>query len=785
MMGDKGSVDSLLECPDFERLLGDYRVFTQSTLDGQLGKTARFCMEYVERVNLFHILDRSVRECNVDLYLYALTEATDLFFATNRHSYARWMAKHQLNLINLPTTHPGLKELLTGGLFSIRRTNNHFSRLPVDLTLEQTVNADAASRMTGYTAATNNYSARLRWSVTKGSRAAVISAALDLAGMQADSGSQAELSSSRICRDNGDLKKVMDVILASADPFNMESELLVNIHTGKSATSEVTDSLLSIKQVGRERHDAFIQECGADPGRFEKPIPRNKLKTFVDQGARNRRSPNPVVKELRCTRNMFGRIAVIAAKRTVDLEFLLTYPLTSVPLSICRPDGTMAHTDKSALFSLLEEKVEEHGNPKKVSSHLIDGNFLLHCLPPNLPPTYGGLSREVLHFILAYPSERVDIVFDTYEEPSIKDCERDRRGAEETVYLIHGPEQVRPKDFGKALKSSSFKQQLPRFLMKDWAEQHHAPALTDREVFLGVEGECAKFSVVDNRVYKQPIDRLACNHPEADTRLCLHMLDVDDVLPGGDIVVRASDTDILVILLHHSPRVNSNLWMEVGTAGLGNRRYVNVSAIATEIGPEYCSALPGFHAYTGCDYTAAFVRKGKKRPFALLGQDDRYFEAFSAVATKPVDDATREVIKDYTCALYGARKIVPLNKHRFRVFEKAFGPKDEARPLHRLKGIDASDIPPYEAVVEQKVLRTNFVARMWNAACNNRIPKQPDFGWEMSNESYRVVWFDGPQMPESVVPEAGPNGNDEENDEEDSSTDKSDDGDDGSDNGFE
>ena len=143
-------------------------------------------------------MNRAVRENDVDLYVYALTTVIDLFFATNRQNYARWMAKHQLDLMNLPATHPGLKEMLAAELFSIRRTDNHFSRLPVDLTLEQTVNANAASRMTGYTAATNTYRTRLRWSVTKGSRAAIISAALEMAGIQRSNDSEAELSQSHI-----------------------------------------------------------------------------------------------------------------------------------------------------------------------------------------------------------------------------------------------------------------------------------------------------------------------------------------------------------------------------------------------------------------------------------------------------------------------------------------------------------------------------------------------------------------------------------------------------------
>lgn len=137
--------------------------------------------------------------------------------------------------------------------------------------------------------------------------------------------------------------------------------------------------------------------------------------------------------------------------------------MTSVPLFLCSTDGTMT------LFSFLEEKVQEHGNPPKICSLVIDGNFLLHSLPLYLPSTYsyGGLLRVVLHTVLAHPSQIVDIVFDTYEEPSLKASERHRRGVEETIYVISGPDQVRPKDMVKALKSSSFKQQLPRFFMKD------------------------------------------------------------------------------------------------------------------------------------------------------------------------------------------------------------------------------------------------------------------------------------------------------------------------------
>ena len=83
----------------------------------------------------------------------------------------------------------------------MRRCNNAFSRVAVDLTLEQTVNADAASRLTGIVSATNNYAARLRWMITKSTRASFISLVQEIAGMISTNDVSAEQRPSRIERD--------------------------------------------------------------------------------------------------------------------------------------------------------------------------------------------------------------------------------------------------------------------------------------------------------------------------------------------------------------------------------------------------------------------------------------------------------------------------------------------------------------------------------------------------------------------------------------------------------
>ena len=65
----------------------------------------------------------------------------------------------------------------------MRRTEHDFSRIAVDLTLEQTINADAASRLTGINSFTNNYTARLRWMITKSTLASFITSLLEMTGL--------------------------------------------------------------------------------------------------------------------------------------------------------------------------------------------------------------------------------------------------------------------------------------------------------------------------------------------------------------------------------------------------------------------------------------------------------------------------------------------------------------------------------------------------------------------------------------------------------------------------
>lgn len=129
-----------------------------------------------------------------------------------------------------------------------------------------------------------------------------------------------------------------------------------------------------------------------------------------------------------------------------------------------------------------------------------------------------------------------------------------------------------------AIKSVSFKKQLPSFILNEWHKPAHAPIIGNRHVYLGHLGKCCHFFVNNGVVHREPVKNLDSNHEEADAVVCLHAMKIDEA--GADnIIIRAADTDIAVIMLQHNHKFSAKLWMEIGTTVKNNCRYIPLSAM--------------------------------------------------------------------------------------------------------------------------------------------------------------------------------------------------------------
>ena len=116
-----------------------YGMHCEDTMSGAHGKTAKCWMTYCHLVDLYLLFHRAMKTCDADLFTYVLHDMSKIFFTTNYQNYAKWMPRYSLELLNLGL--PLRKTLMNGGL-SVRQSKNHFSRVGVDMALEQTINAD-------------------------------------------------------------------------------------------------------------------------------------------------------------------------------------------------------------------------------------------------------------------------------------------------------------------------------------------------------------------------------------------------------------------------------------------------------------------------------------------------------------------------------------------------------------------------------------------------------------------------------------------------------------------
>ncbi|XP_018358131.1 PREDICTED: uncharacterized protein LOC108757918 isoform X2 [Trachymyrmex cornetzi] len=738
-----------------QHLIQSYEQYTADTLEGKHGKTAQFYAMYIDFINLYQLFIKSIRVGDSDLYFYALGKIVCLFFYYNQQNYSRWLVYYINQLQHVDNTHPGLRAEIAKGSFGIRRTVEPFSRIPVDLTLEQTINGEAARRLTGIVNLTNSISARQRWARNHGARTRIISHVLTRTGLNnSHQDIAADLHPDRMKKHHKQIEAFLHSIQQTINPFSpsIDKNQLYNISTGQATTPEVANSLLNAVSSGTFLRDQFITECNINSERFHKSLKKNQVLTFASLKKKKKTMKiGQKVHEVKLQRDLFGRLLALSLDTKVDVEKVLCFPITPVPLSLCHIDGSINKTVKSVLVQELEKKLEEvEQPPHQLDFVIVDGFFFLHTFK-QMPRSFGDLSKKILQCLVNNSASRVAIVFDRYFTPSIKDCEHTLRGnVDDKDFYISGPQQTRTAVFAKDLKNIKFKEALVKFLIDHWADQEMATIIGNKTIYLSHD-LCYVYSVTDNKVTRNIDHELSCpDHEEADTKIVFLVCQIRE---DSTITIRTSDTDIVVIMLANMEHLEASvkIWMDLG---VGNaRRYIDVSTLSQKLGPLLSQALPALHALTGCDYNPAFYRRGKKKPLDIVMNCPIFQKAFADLGSEDYNiDESFNTIERFICHLYGLKKIDDVNRARIAIFYKTYTVSDTSQPFSlNVRNYDACNLPPCQSELRQHVLRTRYIASLWRSAhtrmLNDMSPT--DFGWTNVNGKLEMSWFIGNQLPQA------------------------------------
>ena len=233
---------------------------------------------------------------------------------------------------------------------------------------------------------------------------------------------------------------------------------------------------------------------------------------------------------------------------------------------------------------------------------MIDMAAVIHMVPPTRAATFMEyVNLHIVPFLKAQLTtvvERIDAVWDTYPEQSLKYMTQQRRGSGPRTRLQadgDGSTPIPKKDWQSYLKNEENKKELFSFVSKQLVK-----ADMGGKLLLSTESEM----VLSNK----PFDMSAlqsCNHAEADTRIILHLMHASS--QGHEkAFIRTVDSDIVVLAVAFFVQLRLKE-LYVGFGSGKHYRIIAVHNIHSQLGLSKSSALLLFHALTGCDTTSQFL----------------------------------------------------------------------------------------------------------------------------------------------------------------------------------
>ena len=136
-------INKLLAMPDFLTIFNLYTEYCKED-NGPLKVSWN---TYLEMVEVLMNFVRATREGYWDLHLGCIKEMLPWFFAYDHTNYARYLSVYLAHMMVLPGTHPEADTLLANGDFGVQQTTSRgFSQLPVNQTIEQTLNRSTKTK---------------------------------------------------------------------------------------------------------------------------------------------------------------------------------------------------------------------------------------------------------------------------------------------------------------------------------------------------------------------------------------------------------------------------------------------------------------------------------------------------------------------------------------------------------------------------------------------------------------------------------------------------------------
>lgn len=540
-----------------------------------LNRTGKLWIQYFDQVILMLEFIRAERIGDWNLHISTIQKMLPYFHSAGHNLYAKSSHLYVQEMIELKSrlTSEEYKKF-PENYFTIRRKTSHWSGVWTDMCIEQTLmrsmkTVGGLSRGRGITDETI-----LNWIISTPVCTFVTAAVETFTGQSSSTSEQhIELRDSRKARDNADKTKFFSW-LQQHNPFRNRCSDLVSLSTGIVAESNITCDM------ALEKGEILLQKTFG--------------KNFADVVYTRKNKVIPIAAQMRSikynnetiiinSQQLFHRM-VCAINSPQELKLYFKYELASFPPCLFN-EGLLRKGTKSSIKGIFKTAQLPRESFPTNSKYVIDGGHLLHSVVWPKPATYGDILEIYGKYVLKHYGTNTIVIFDGYPDYATTKTEEQKRRSvakscsnieiEKYMTCVTTQAQFLSNTFNKTKMISSLKQHLSDI-------------------------------------------NIATHQAEADADFAIASFAVEFAKQGEPVVVAAEDSDILVLLTYLCSPEIKKLWF------LCPRSKSAVYDIVVERKrlSVVSDLLLVLHAFTGCDTTSAFYKRGKLKAFKLLQSNE-------------------------------------------------------------------------------------------------------------------------------------------------------------------
>ncbi|CAF4815992.1 unnamed protein product [Rotaria sp. Silwood1] len=729
----------------------------------------------------------AIRSADFDSRNAALSRMAPLFFSTNHLNYARLCARH---LTDLRSCSDELFNVLAKA-FAVQRTSRPFSSIPMDQTIEVTINKAGK----GHAGISGRYNKNMIdiWCRSFSYRSLLSTLTFEFAEYETDNDNidaHIECSPSRLESDQHDFATLLNFFYKER-LFTCEDETVTQLFFGQQFQTEIIDDILDYVRRGKVALEEFIKErfvlCSIPSQTSMNKMKLLKLRDndrYDPQSGLVKRTPKKVIDNIKEIDEIIIKAIILSQYRPkINLIEFFGHEFSSRPISLCDRNNNdlMNNQNKSQVLTFFKKKFPESFSsikPIDISSMpinecalLIDGGALLQTRPPSNYTVldYAIFLLEKKIIIEFNYFDRIDIVFDSNRSYSIKSFIPRHKmiNEQKCVYYKLLPEHKIPtgQQFDHILRSGN-RAVLAAAVVQCWQLPSVLKLLPIHKKLVVGGPNATAFYLSHDLPPEEALD-LESNHDEADTRLILHLQDAA-LTNYKTVIVRSADTDVVFLMISYANTINLTNLVVDATVRSGQGKYINCTMIHNDLINKYKifpELLLVLHALTGCDTTSFFRNISKTKFFENFFADPRLYDDLEKLSVFPMVQEDIKVVERliFNCIHHAERRSIIMNNSNLISYnlsninssiDTSFLSIDNIRAAMAISALRKGNksivltLPPSSDALFHHCRRASRQYQIWRNAHIANIPYPELFGFENINNDIKIKWTTKNPLPE-------------------------------------